>query len=205
MHSFFNFGNFINFHFISLFFVASCNVFTLIFSSISFFCLFQVYIRYLYSSHPYYSFLICFSNPYFSSSIEINLVLNDLTSKPKLPIFRLTITIAWNISIVLLLLSTYFANFSTNFGVKFCGVSSLGASYDDIPMSLIYKPRSISNPCPSTDHALLCGNTMVGGLKSCIVGPSTSICCSWNECEYCCSIYGCGNCFFIGFFSWIAI
>lgn len=90
MHSFFNFGNFISFHFIYLFFVASCNIFTLIFSSISLFCLFQVCIRCLSSSHPYYSFLICFSNPYFSSSIVINLILNDLTSKP----FRLTITIA---------------------------------------------------------------------------------------------------------------
>jgi hypothetical protein len=78
-------------------------------------------------------------------------VLNDLTSKPRLSIFRLTIAIAGNISTILLLLNTYSTNSFIDFGVKFCGVSSLVAYFDYIHMSLICKPKSISNPCPSID------------------------------------------------------
>jgi hypothetical protein len=123
----------------------------------------------------------------------VNLVFNDLTSKPKLPIFWLTIAIAWNISTVLLLPNTSFAIFYTYLGVKLCGVSSLEASFDDIPLSLIYKLKSISNPCPSTNHNLFCGSTMASGLKSLNVGPNTTICGSLDGCDYCFSICGYGN------------
>jgi hypothetical protein len=165
MHSFFNFKNSINFLFISLFFLASYKIFTLTFSSMSFFYLFQFCICCLYSSYPCCS-LICFNNPYFFSSTIINLLLSDLTSKPRLPIFRLIITIVWNISTILFLANIFYANSFIDFGVKFYGDSSLDASSNDIPVSLICKPKSISNPCPFIDHGLLCGSTMANGLKS---------------------------------------
>ncbi len=205
MHSFFNFGNSINFLFISLFFVVNYNIFILIFSSIFFFYFFQVCIRYLYSSYPCCYFLICFNNPCFYSSTIVNVVLNDLTSKPRLPIVILTIAIAWNISTILLLPSTFSTNSFTDFGVNFCGVSFLVVYFDYIPMFFICKPKSISNPCPFVDPNSLCDNIMVGGLKSCIVGPNTSIYCSWNECDYYCSIYGYGSCTSIGISSWTSI
>ncbi len=69
VHSFFNFGNSISFRFISLFSMVRCSIFTLILSSISFFCLFQVYIHYLYILYPCRPFFICFNNPYFSFPI----------------------------------------------------------------------------------------------------------------------------------------
>jgi hypothetical protein len=105
----------------------------------------------------------------------------------------------------LLLPNTSFANSSTDFCVKFYGVSSFNVSSSDIPLSRIYKPKSISNPCPSTNLGLLYDNTMASGLKSCTIGPSTSIYCSWKECDYCCSICGCGSCFSIGISSWTTI
>ncbi len=79
MHFFVNFENSISLCFISLFIVVHYNIFTLTFMSISFFYLFQVCIRCLYSSYPCCSFLICFSNPCFSSSTMVNIILNDLT------------------------------------------------------------------------------------------------------------------------------
>ncbi len=118
---FINSGKSTNFRFIYIFFMVSCNIFTLIFSSIYLFWLFQVCIHYLYSSYPCCSFLICFYNPYFPSSTLINLVLNDITSKPILAILRFTITIAWNISVILLLPNTSSTSSSIDFGVKFCG------------------------------------------------------------------------------------
>jgi len=60
------------------------------------------------------------------------MVFNDCTYKPKLPIFRLIITIyGLNIFIILLLSETSTTISSTYLGVKFYGVSSLGPSFDD--------------------------------------------------------------------------
>jgi hypothetical protein len=91
-HAFFFFFN-------SLFSMVKYNIFTLTFFSISF-CFFQVTMCCLYSSYPYCFCFICCSNPYFSPSIVVNMVFNDLISKLKLPIFWLIIAIAWNISLV---------------------------------------------------------------------------------------------------------
>jgi hypothetical protein len=35
--------------------------------------------------------------------------------------------------------------------------------------------------CPSINPGIFCGSIMANGLKSCTIGPSTSICCSWNS------------------------
>jgi hypothetical protein len=128
-----------------------------------------------------------------------NLIFNDLTSKPKLPIFYFTITIAQNIYIVLLLPNTSFASSFTNLGIKFCGVSSLKASFDDNPLSFICKPISISNPYPFDDPNLLFANTIVGGPKLLNVDYDTTICGYWDGCG-CCSINGCVTCMSIGAF-----
>ncbi len=109
----FNSRNSIIFLLFSLCSTISCTIFTLTFSSISFIYLFQLCIHYLYSSYPFCS-LICFNKPCFSSSIIVNMVLNDLTSKPKLPIFRIIITIAQNI-LAILLPNTSSASSFTNF------------------------------------------------------------------------------------------
>jgi hypothetical protein len=42
--------------------------------------------------------------------------------------------------------------------VRLCDLSSLEASSNDIPLSFIYKPKSISNPYPSTNPNLCCGS-----------------------------------------------
>jgi hypothetical protein len=84
LHSFCNFVQSIILCFTSLFSMVSCNIFTLTFSSISFFCYFQVTIRCLYSSF-YYSYFICCNNPYFLPSIVVNLNFNDLISNPNYP------------------------------------------------------------------------------------------------------------------------
>jgi hypothetical protein len=60
--------------------------------------------------------------------------------------------------------------------VRLCDLSSLEASSNDIPLSFIYKPKSISNPYPSTNPNLCCGSIMVGGLKLLNVDPNTTIC-----------------------------
>jgi hypothetical protein len=77
----------------------------------------------------------------------------------------------------------------------------LETSFDDIPLSLIYKPRSISNPYPFANHSLFCGSTMARGLKSLNVGPNMTICGSLDGCDCCISIYGCGNYTSIGAYS----
>jgi hypothetical protein len=175
LHSFCNFVQSIILRFTSLFSMVSCNIFTLTFSSISFFCFFQVTICCLYSSF-YYSYFIYCNNPYFLPSTMVNLIFNDLISKPKLPIIWFTIAITWNNYVVLLLPSTSSTNSSIDLGVKLCDDSSLEASFYDILLSLIYKPKSISNPCPSIDPGLLYGSTMVGGLKLLNVDYNTTIC-----------------------------
>ncbi len=63
----------------SLFFMVNY-IFTLTFSYVSF-CFFQVTMGCLYSSYPYYFCFICCNNLYFSPSIIVNLVFNDLISK----------------------------------------------------------------------------------------------------------------------------
>jgi hypothetical protein len=76
---------------------------------------------------------------FFSKSIMVNLVLNDYTSKPKLPIFNLTMAMAWNIFTILLFSRTSIAKSSIDLGVRFCRVSSLKLSLDDTvyPTSII--------------------------------------------------------------------
>ncbi len=96
----------------------------------------------------------------------------DCTSKPKLPIFILIITITLNISIILLLYNTSSTISSTNLSVKFCGVSSLEVSFNDIPMSFI------CNPSKSPTFFLLLipiGSNISSGLKSLNDGPSITI------------------------------
>jgi hypothetical protein len=66
---------------------------------------------FLYSTCPSYSYFICFINSYFPPSIVVNLMFKDWISKSKLPIFKLIIAMAWNISIVLLPFNTSFASF----------------------------------------------------------------------------------------------
>jgi hypothetical protein len=98
-----------------------------------------------------------FQQSLFLLSIVVNLVLNDLTSKPRLlrlPIFKLIVAIAWNILAVLLLLCTFSISSFIDFGVQFFGVSSLDASSNDIPMFFICKPKSIYDACPSADLGL---------------------------------------------------
>ncbi len=82
------------FFFSSLFFVVNSNIFAFIHASMFIFYFFQLPIHFLYSSISSYSFFICFNNPCFFLSIMINLVFNYYTSKPKLFIFKLIITIA---------------------------------------------------------------------------------------------------------------
>jgi hypothetical protein len=113
--------------------------------------------------------------------------------------------IAWNIFVVLLLPNTSSTSSSTYLGVKFCGVSYLKAFFDDIPLSFICKPRSISNPYPFANLGPLCGNTTVSGPKLLNVGFNTTICGSWDGCGYHCSIYGCVTCTSIGASSWTSI
>lgn len=55
----------------------------------------------------------------------INLVFNDYILKPKLPIFILTIAIAWKISVVLLPSNISYTISFIDLGVRFYGVSSL--------------------------------------------------------------------------------
>jgi hypothetical protein len=184
--------------------MVSCNIYTLTFSSVSFY-FFQVTMHCLYCSHISCSYFIYYNNPYFPPSTMVNLVFNDLTSKPKLPIFWFTIAIARNIYIVLLLPNTSFASSSTILGVKFCGVSCLKASFDDNPLSLIYKPKSISNPYPFDNPNLLCGSTTTCGPKLLNVDYNTTICGSWDGCGCCCSISGCVTCTSIGAYWWTSI
>jgi hypothetical protein len=85
-HSFSNFVHSIILFLNSLFSMVSYNIFTLTFSSFSL-CFFQVTMHCLYYSYISCSCFICYNNPCFSPSTMVNLVFNDLTSKPKLPIF----------------------------------------------------------------------------------------------------------------------
>jgi hypothetical protein len=119
-----------------------------------------------------------------------------------LPIFWLTIAIAWNIYLVLLIISQHLF---CQLLYKLCGVSSLDASFDDIPLSLIYKPISIFNLCPSTNPGLFYGNIMVGSQKLLNVDYNTTICGSWDGYGYCCSISGCVTYMSIGASWWTSI
>jgi hypothetical protein len=188
------------FFFNSLFFVVNY-IFTLILSFVSF-CFFQVTMHCLYSSYPYCFCFICCSNPNFSPSTLVNLVFNDLISKLKLPILWLTITIAWNIIPILLITSQHLFY---QLLYKLCGVSSLDASFDDIPLSFIYKPISIFNPCPYINPSLLCDNIMAGGLKLLNVDYNITVCGSWDGCGYFCSISGCVTYMSIGASWWMSI
>jgi hypothetical protein len=94
----------------------------------------------------------------------VNLVFDDYTSKPKLPIFSLIKTIAWNISVVLLFSKTSIAVSSTNLGVRFYGVSSLNSFLNDITLSHIYNSWPISKVFHFVDPGLLCGFNIVVGM-----------------------------------------
>jgi hypothetical protein len=78
----------------------------------------------------------------------VSMVFNDLTSKPKLSIFWLTIAITWNIYALLLLPNTFSNNSSTYLGVKFCGVSYLEASFDGFLCPLFVNLDPYPTPTP---------------------------------------------------------
>jgi len=98
------------------------------------FCFFQPPIHFLYSSWPSCYLYIYLINFCFFLSIVVNLVFNDYTFKPKLPIFMLTIIIAWNILTMLLFSKILVAISSTNLGLRFCGIFPLNPSLNDITL-----------------------------------------------------------------------
>ncbi len=131
----------------------------------------------------------------------VNLVFNDCTSKPKLPIFRLTMAMAKNIFTFLLLSRTLATTSSTNLGLRFYGVSSLKPFPNDAcTLSHICNSWPTSKPFPSVDLGLLCDTiilailwTLNGGFVKTTYG--TEGWCCWFICvcistsSWCASIY----------------
>lgn len=115
--------------------MVNSSILTFALSSSSIFSFFQPLIHYMHSSCPWF-FHVYWSNPCFShSTMVIDMVFNVFTFKPKLPIFKLIMAMAWNIFTILLLSRTLATISSTYLGVNFCDVSSLDSSFDDTTLS----------------------------------------------------------------------
>ncbi len=102
----------------------------------------------------------------FSFSYVTNLFFRLLTSKFKFPIFRLTIAMVLNNSIVLLTCITFAAISSTDFSVFVCVVGFLDPFVNDPISCTNLFPNPNSNGCPSTNPGLLISTCSSSGLNT---------------------------------------
>jgi len=162
--------------------------FALFFLQISKLCLYPLWKSLSLSNSSY--------NVTFSFSPIANLFFKMFISIVKFPIFRLTIAMVLNNSIILSTFITSVATSSTDFGVLVYVVVSLDFSANDPRSCTILLPSSNSNGNPSTYFGLLGGTCSSTGLNSskasCVatIFVCNLIACIFS-CVYCYCYYKC--------------